>query len=226
MNLNITITTNKNCELVVKDNTEYSTIPVATAISFSRKDVIPVVLLTDRHNNISSYIGDNKSSVLKLKSIPDGYFDVEYYLIPTESYYETSGQKYYVKDGNLCTPNPSHSGGIEIVDPIILSQNNSKLYKVTLVGVSICFLRKCYVNLCNQIFNQQGISSCYNKTNIDTQLIHNRDILLMALNIIRYLAESVNNFEEIHRIIDQLNGCNSFCKPTRAYEKRSSCRCS
>lgn len=76
--------------------------------------------------------------------------------------------------------------------------------------VSICYLLHCYLSLCQQIFENQGFSQCFSRNNVDYQLIYKRDMVWMALNVIRYLAE-FNRLQEAQRIIENIGGCNGLC---------------
>jgi len=66
--------------------------------------------------------------------------------------------------------------------------SNTTISKYTQDNVSICNLRKCYMDLVNKILNSNFIGRCFSN-NIDKNLIFKRDILRMALNSIKYLVE-------------------------------------
>lgn len=77
--------------------------------------------------------------------------------------------------------------------------------------VSICYLLHCYLSLCQAIFEDQGFSECFSRGEIDSNLIWRRDVVWMALNVIRYLTE-FNRLQEVQRIIELIGGCNGLCK--------------
>lgn len=78
--------------------------------------------------------------------------------------------------------------------------------------VSICYLTNCYLSLCQAIFEGKGFSGrCFSRSNIDQETLFRRDMVWMAINVIKYLVE----FERLHeaqRIIEQIGGCNGLCK--------------
>lgn len=72
-----------------------------------------------------------------------------------------------------------------------------------------CFLKKCYMNLCRQIFKSTAFDRCFvNK--VDSQLIYKRDLTWAALNTITFLVEQ-GNYIEAQRLLEQINGCRGLC---------------
>ena len=74
---------------------------------------------------------------------------------------------------------------------------------------SVCYLRKCYIALCQKIFNQRAFDRCFNNK-VDTQLIYRRDLVWAALNVIQYMVDS-NQLAEAERLLERINGCNGLC---------------
>ena len=75
--------------------------------------------------------------------------------------------------------------------------------------MSICFLQKCYVNLCQQIFKDKNFVRCSNK--VDHSLSYTKDLVWMALNVIKYMVE-MNQLFEAQRILEIIYSCNGICK--------------
>ena len=72
-----------------------------------------------------------------------------------------------------------------------------------------CRLRKCYINICYQIFDKKASISC-NTPDIDKNLIYKRDLLWSALNVIKYMAE-MDQYEEAERLLERITSCNGLC---------------
>lgn len=89
--------------------------------------------------------------------------------------------------------------------------------------MSICFLQKCYVNLCQQIFKDKNFVRCSNK--VDHSLSYTRDLVWMALNVIKYMVE-MNQLFEAQRILEIIYSCNGVCKNGNSKFYESNCGCS
>ncbi len=87
-----------------------------------------------------------------------------------------------------------------------------------------CRLRKCYVNICYEIFDQTASINC-NKSNLDKNLIYKRDLIWSALNVIKYMTE-MDQFEEAERLLERIMGCNGLCNnKCNEVHKSSGCGC-
>lgn len=72
-----------------------------------------------------------------------------------------------------------------------------------------CRLRKCYINVCYQIFDSKASISCNNQ-GFDRNLIYKRDLLWSALNVIKYMV-AMDQFEEAERLLEKITACNGLC---------------
>ena len=87
-----------------------------------------------------------------------------------------------------------------------------------------CRLRKCYINVCYEIFDSVASINC-NKSNLDKNLIYKRDLLWSALNVIKYMTE-MDQFEEAERLLERIMGCNGLCyNKCNEGHKSSGCGC-
>lgn len=106
---------------------------------------------------------------------------------------------------------------VEIEELIERNPEGTTISRTCDTYVSICYLLHCYLSLCQAIFEGQGFSSsngnmsCFSKAKVDDELIYRRDMVWMALNVVRYLVEA-NRLQEAQRIIEQIGGCNGLCK--------------
>lgn len=87
-----------------------------------------------------------------------------------------------------------------------------------------CRLKKCFINICYQIFDQVASINC-NKSSLDKNLVYKRDLIWSALNVIKYMTE-VDQFEEAERLLERIMGCNGLCdNQCNDGHKSSGCGC-
>ena len=242
MTPNIEIQSNNNCVLTIIDTTDYQqesdTSKLNKTYKYSESCSVDVL----RYNKIDKAIYKYKiynphtgeySTSLPIKS--DGYFTIIHLIFPTLQYIKdnnitfernngpviyTDGQSYYNYISESQIEEISIEDVIEKAD-----EDNSTVLKAEKDFVSICLLRKCYINLCQQIFNNRGFSHCLDRSTVDNDLIYRRDLLWMAINVIEYLTEC-NQLNEVERIIEMLDGCNGLCLPSDITSKTNGCGCS
>lgn len=243
MNLNITINTEQNCKVTIQDNTEYlpeSSIETSKG-SFRYSDTVSIAVL--RHNKLKESIikgstfWNHSSSQLTIPIGFDGWFTIDYIVLPNKEWFLEEVQKtsessldlysiVYFSDGSYIYKYVEEKvQKVDLEEILEINPVNTTISRISKDYVSICFLRKCYVNLCQQIFNERGFSSCYSKNTIDSELIYKRDLVWMIINVVKYLTD-LNQLSEVERIIEQTtNGCNGLCKSS--YKSSSSgCGCS
>jgi hypothetical protein len=73
----------------------------------------------------------------------------------------------------------------------------------------LCRLNQCFYKLCKALFSSLP-SKCYNKLDENKSMIYNRDIIWMAINIIKYLIEQ-SQYYEAQRILEEVTQCGSIC---------------
>lgn len=243
MKLNISINTDNNCKVVLIDNTEYLSESSGTSKgSFKYSDTVSIAVL--QHNKTSETVikrpvfQKHTSSEFILPVDFDGWFTVNYIVLPSEEWFNREKAKndgsalpiyniVYYSDGNhIYKYIEDKIEEVTLSEILEINPVDTTLSKTSSDYVSICFLQKCYINLCQQIFNQRGFSPCWNKNNIDSELVFKRDLVWMAINVIKYLTE-FNQLSEVERIIEQVNGCNGLCKSNSTYQSTGSgCGCS
>lgn len=197
---------------------------------FKFSDTLSIVMIGE-NVYIVEHADLNKTIKVPLKS--DGYYHVEYIVIPTKEWYDSAPdaaknlyKSIYYSNGKIITKVTLE--GTEEVNVEELLQNdvagNTTIKRDSDDFVSVANLKKCYINLCYQIFSDRGMSACWNKNKIDSELIYKRDLVWMSLNVISYLSE-LGQFEEVTRILTQINSCNGLCKSDTT-STSSGCGCS
>lgn len=169
----------------------------------------------------------------------DGHFSLYYIVLPTKEWVYNMEQNlptrlglyeiiFYIYD-NKVYQYVKNEEDILISDTSILLDY---LYPGTIISavkedsVSVCNLQKCYVNLCQQIFESRAFSQCSNKNKIDCELTYKRDLVWMALTVIHYMVKEQGSFTEAQRIVELLNSCNGVCGDNKSRSNGKGCGCS
>lgn len=129
--------------------------------------------------------------------------------------YFTDGTSLYYKDVR---------GNVKTVEISEIIEVNSEVFGITKYiqnFFSVCYLRRCYISLCQKIFNDRGFDRCFNGK-VDPQLTYKRDLVWAALNVIQYMIDS-NQLAEAQRLLERINGCNGLCSSEYTGEKGCGC---
>lgn len=241
MELNININTENKCKIIVEDTSTY--LPEDSTVfqkgAFKKSDTQAMVLLY-----LNSLENPSTKSIVFSNEVPiefDGWFTVEYVVLPTKSWFQNAlkmqsqvdilgvyDSVYYIDGSEVYKYNPRTqeiSQVTDLTEIIEINPVNTTISITTNDYVSICFLTKCYINLCQQIFESRGLTQCWNKNNIDSELIYKRDLVWMAINVIKYMVEC-SQLYEAERIIELLHSCNGVCGDKKARSNGNGCGCS
>lgn len=210
MNCKSVITYDMDCNTVIHD------------INFDENYVYIYVLQLNKSNGIITQVA--KKETIEDQVVFDIGQDGFYTLItvkvprdPSKEYYYRDGKVYHVNEeadlAVLLELNPEVSG--LIVTPEYYFQT--------------CHLRKCYISICQQIFDQVHSLDC-NKPPFDQNLTYKRDLLLAAINVIEYMAER-DQFKEAELLLERIMECNGLCniqcnKTHKHSAKPCNCGCS
>lgn len=259
MELDIKICTNNSCKIIVSDVTsvqnsgylpEESNVTVKNRFRYSDTYSIDILRL----NKTTGPVIENKV-ITEHKKFPedieldikfDGWFTVYHIVIPSIEWFNKELSKssasalslydvvYYTNGQDIFKYIDGHSESVDINELIERNPEGTTISIIDKEYVSICFLRKCFINLCQQIFNSKGLwgdglnksrlGCCPNTKAVDSDLIFRRDIVWSALNVIKYMTE-FNQLAEAQRIIEQLGGCNGLCKSEFRQMSQHGCGC-
>lgn len=239
MELNINITTSNKCKIVVQDVSTYLAEDFSGIVKgkFKYSDTISIDVL--QHNQTLKTIY-TKHDTLKSIDIPigfDGQFSLVHLVIPNIEWFNRELEKteesalglydiVYFSDGiDIYKYINGETSQVTIDDILEINTVNTTISRISRDFVSICFLRKCYINLCQQIFNDRGISKCWNKNKVDSELIYKRDLVWMAINVVKYLTQR-EQLAEAERVIETIQGCNGLCVSTNLTNSTNGCGCS
>lgn len=244
MKLDITVSTNDNCSITIKDNTKYWTNPGTAKGEFKYSDSISIDVIN--LNKISeNVVKDYKITPHKSQEedilIPikfDGWFTVKHIVLPNKEWFDrevsnsTSSNLglysivYYADEETIYKYLDGESYAIPLEELLEVNPVNTTISITSQDYISICFLTKCYINLCQQIFESRGLTQCQNKNNIDSELVYKRDIAQMAINVIKYIVECNNQLYEAERIIELMYSCNGICNNIKSKNYDRGCGCS
>lgn len=246
MKLDILIGSDNKCRLKVKDLTKESEYNTLFGVPFSRENSKTIDVLTYNkttgEKTLTPIISDNTEDTVYLNIPEDGWVTLSHIILPSRKWIEQNEEHFKDKPAYIyiyCIDNDivqryfkGQFYDIEL-ETLILQDNtyNTTISRVDKDYVSICFLKKCYINLCQQIFNGLcGLSNSRNKgcfsANIDKDLQTRRDIVWMGINVIKYMVQ-FNMLAEAQRIIELLESCNGICSGNPSITNKSSgCGCS
>lgn len=244
MELNINVTTSDNCKIMVSDISTYLAEDFSGTVKgkFKYSDTVSIDVL--QHNKTTETVYRDpiytKHDTLQPINIPvefDGWFDVIHLVLPSIEWFNREIDKsegsalglydlVYFSDGiDIYKYLDGNVSQVTIIEVLEVNPINTTVSKTNRDYVSICFLRKCYINLCQQIFEDRGFSRCWNKNKVDSELIYKRDLVWMAINVIKYLTEC-EQLVEVERIIETIQGCNGLCVSSNLTSKTNGCGCS
>ena len=176
MNLEINICTNYSCKVIVKESKgdyipEDSTIAAKNRFKFS--DTVSIDLL--QHNKCDEVklqtpvitIRKDGISNTELPVNFDGWFTILHLVIPSKDWFDREISKstgsaislydcVYYSDGEyLYKYSNGESQYTDINEIVSRNIEGTTISKICENYVSICFLRKCYVSLCQKILNDR-----------------------------------------------------------------------
>lgn len=249
MELNIKVCTDDTCKVIVRDDTEVGGsgyLPESSSVTvlnrFKYSDTVSIdVLQHNKTNNpeisVPVYtLHDKEISPITLPIGFDGWFSVYHIVLPSEDWFIREKDKQegsslslydvvYYSDGNgVFKYIDGEVSSVELEEVIERNSEGTTISKIDKNYVSICFLKKCYISLCQQIFNSRGFSKCWDKNSLDNDLIYRRDLVWMAINVIKYMTQ-FNQLAEAQRIIERIGGCNGLCKSEFRQLANHGCGC-
>lgn len=246
MDLNIQIQNNEQCSFSLLDTTcgnngylpETSEEYIVNRFKYS--DTVGLINLTinkvnetiDYYNKIDIHL--EKPEELYISSQFDGWFTLTYIVIPSKDWIDNNSehlsdyQDVYYSDG-VSIYKIEESDHVEISIKDILSiedTDNTTISRKQQDFMSICFLKRCFINICKQILYTRGFDKCKVNNSPYSQLSYNRDLLWMGINTVSYLSE-FGQLAEAQRLLEILeNDCNGICKSQYRESSDNGCGCS
>lgn len=232
--------------IIIQDTTKYNTEDESgkSLHSFKASETGSVFVLEYHKDDkesiyLSPMIINNHSQYAEytIKIPRDGWFTIHHIVLPTREYLESftrielKGVRFaYCIDFNQIRDlnNLDDNGNPKKVTIKEVLEGNTNIATTSMIGkdyISILHLQKCLVNLCLEIFKQiTKAKGCFSNKFSNSDLVFKRDLVWMAINVIKYMSK-YNMKAEAARIITQLEGCNGICTGTSSSEKISECGC-
>lgn len=161
----------------------------------------------------------------------DGLYEVSHIIIPTNEwldyvierdenallqysticYFDKDSQQFMVYKDEQSSP-ISIEEVLEInpAPPVEVIDKTTTIIRGDKNTFCICHLNECFYKICKGLLGDiQG--KCLNKLDHLSLSIYNRDIVWMALNIIKYLIE-LGQYYEAQRILENVTQCGNICR--------------
>lgn len=166
----------------------------------------------------------------------DGYYVVTQIILPTlewaqnmikedSSFFDYYNYVYVIDSNNIIyklVNGRFNESSIEEVFELDNENLKTTIFRASKETFSLCYLWKCYVNICKNLLNSD-LSKCKNKNS--DELTFNRDLVWMVINVIQYYIEK-GFFAEAQLLLEQINGCNGVCENSDSVSKKGkSCGC-
>lgn len=240
MSPSMELQTKDGCKITVKDTTIYQTENVDTVSknSFKKSETVTIYVLRYLQDNVETFSNpivvthnsDEISATIDVKI--DGTFDIVQLILPTQaginrisSILSNYSKSYYaIINGSNITIASYEKPQVSVSISDVINGNNTTAQKFFKTYVSICNLRKCYINLCQQILSDKVFSSCSSKNKSDNDLVYKRDLVWMTINVVKYLTD-LDQLDEVDRIIKMINGCNGLCNSSNIKNRSNGCGC-
>lgn len=148
----------------------------------------------------------------------EAYYGVYYYDINTSQY-----KKY--ENGTSWLVSLEEILEINAVPPISITELTTTIIRNSKSTFCLCKIRECFYQICKKLLQVYPVK-CPDKSDDLSQLQYYRDIIWMALNVVKYLLEK-EQFYEAQRILEEITYCGSICGNLNTVKKsNSSCGCS
>lgn len=227
-----------NCSLIITDVTQDSDQYVAKSVmdskawneknkfKYSETYTLNIIYrhTTDKDEIISSVITDHCSYLdeehIQLKE--DGYYTIDHIILPSiEVYDESINLDWYVCDGTSVYTRCENQWKEVAFDKLADLVETNELEGTTISGISltqfsICHLYECYISKCRTIF--ESLSPC-----ASNETYYARDLVWMAINIIKYYVE-IGQLLEAQHLLETLNYCGELCSENMS--QTTNCGCS
>lgn len=163
----------------------------------------------------------------------DGLYEVTHIILPTEVwlqyvldrdvtaltaynliYYYNTVSEVFMKyiDGISTEVTLTEILAVNAVPPVDVTEKTSTIIRSDKNTFCTCYLNECFYTVCKNLLTILP-NTCTNKLNDLKLPIYNRDILWMALNVIKYLIE-LQQYFEAQRILENISQCSGLCSTT------------
>lgn len=207
-----------NCNIIVQDEQfEYLLDDQGEYILDEHEHKIPtyVYVYVLQFNGVNksstwSIIKEAEDDELVFSEKEDGYYTLCTIKVPRKLNGDDELPQYYFDGGRFWNKNSESE--VSIQELITVNPEFSGLEIIYDNYFSVCHLRKCFIRMCQEIFNSRATIRC--ETKFKDSLTYNRDLVWAALNVIQYLVD-FEQYGEAQRILERISGCNGLCKESK-----------
>lgn len=200
---------------------ESSTINALVSISYNDERVIRATDITTHSVVVNDQTGEttNVTDESEFEFEVDGLHSIYHIIVPTAEYVEKyRSQLYtYFPNGVYFTDNGKVyflNSDLEVEDAEIETLFDINTEGTTIIReekntFSLCNLEKCFAGICKALLSDLCPEKCDTRDKYSQQ-IYNRDLVWMAINVIKYCIE-LGQYYEAQRYLELINGCGEFC---------------
>lgn len=194
--------TDKNCNLIIDDD-------------FDNNYVYIYIIKHTTSSGTSTHkiiLREKESDLATCSTTEDGYYSICKIDVPLDP----KEALYYYKDGRFYKMMEE----VNIQELICVNPEVSKLKFEYFNYFCLCRLWRCYVNVCQEIFDQRASVRC-DTTGVNSALTYKRDLLNSTINVINYMVD-LCQYLEAQRLLERISGCNGLCNTVT---NTNSCGC-
>ena len=163
----------------------------------------------------------------------DGLYEISHLIIPNRDWLNYVLEKnasaltayslvYFIENGLFYKYTAGVITEVTLTEIMSVNPNTTTIIRCDKSTFCTCYISECFNKLCASIFESISLR-CSNKT-AEKDLIRDRDILWMAINVIKYQLET-NQLYEAQRILEDVNKCNYFCDSITLNSNSYGCGC-
>ena len=163
----------------------------------------------------------------------DGLYEISHLIIPNRDWLnyvlENNASAltaysliYFIENGLFYKYTAGVITEVTLTEIMSVNPNTTTIIRCDKSTFCTCYISECFNKLCASIFESISLR-CSNKT-AEKDLIRDRDILWMAINVIKYQLET-NQLYEAQRILEDVNKCNYFCDSVTLNSNSYGCGC-
>lgn len=99
---------------------------------------------------------------------------------------------------------------VNAIPPSTVTEKTTTIIRGDKNTFCICYINECFYRLCKNLLGDLP-GRCKNRLDDVKSLIYNRDIIWMAINIIKYLIE-LGQYYEAQRVLEDVTQCGGICR--------------
>ena len=149
----------------------------------------------------------------------DGLYEISHLIIPNRDWLNyvlknnasaltAYSLVYFIENGLFYKYTAGVITEVTLTEIMSVNPNTTTIIRCDKSTFCTCYISECFNKLCASIFESISLR-CSNKT-AEKDLIRDRDILWMAINVIKYQLET-NQLYEAQRVLESVTLCSDIC---------------